>query len=121
MEDYFINPQEGGRAKSRSKTTNTRLTPYQRHLKEFAKTYKGKSLMKAAGAAWTKKQGGKSTSKKTSRKTSRRRSRSSRKQRGGADHDDDTTAEPLNNTNTGYGRDDTAALKQILMQRLYGS
>jgi hypothetical protein len=116
-QDYFINPQAGGRAKS--KTTNTRLTPYQRHLKEFAKTYKGKSLMKAAGAAWTKKQG--TTGKKTSRKTSRRRTRSrtgSRKQRGGADHDDHLE---LDNPNTGYGRDDTAALKQILMQRLYGS
>lgn len=118
-QDYFINPQAGGRAKS--KTTNTRLTPYQRHLKEFAKTYKGKSLMKAAGAAWTKQQKSTTGKKTSNRKTSRRRTRSrtgSRKQRGGADHDDHLE---LDNPNTGYGRDDTAALKQILMQRLYGS
>jgi hypothetical protein len=113
MEDYFITPQEGGRtrSKSRRKTTSARLTPYQRHIKEFAKTYKGKNMLSAAAKDWKKKSG------KTSRKTSRRRT--SRKQRGGAENDLESTE--TSNNNVGMARDDTAALKQILMQRLYGS
>lgn len=41
----------------------TPLTAYQKHVKSFAKTYKGKNLMKAAAAAWSKKSG--SPKKKT--------------------------------------------------------
>lgn len=42
---------------------NTTLTDYQKHVKKFAKTYKGKNLMKAAAKSWSKKSG--SPKKKT--------------------------------------------------------
>jgi len=118
MEDYFIKPQDGGRTRSRTKskkTSSARLTPYQRHIKEFAKTYKGKNMMAAAAKAWSGK-------KPASRKTSRRRSR--KHQRGGAESNEDTHHQEISemyNKGVGMARDDTAALKQILMQRLYGS
>lgn len=118
MEDYFIKPQaqqDGGRARSRSrKTSSARLTPYQRHVKEFAKTYKGKNMMAAAAKAWKPKNGKKKTSRKTSRRTSR-------KQRGGADTEDPQIANYSVSRSSDFGRDDTAALKQILMQRLYAN
>ena len=34
-----------------------KLTPYNRHVQKFAKTYKGKNLMKAAASAWNKVSG----------------------------------------------------------------
>ncbi len=41
----------------------TPLTDYQKHVKNFAKTYKGKNLMKAAAKTWSKTSG--SPKKKT--------------------------------------------------------
>jgi len=45
------------------RTTTKKLSAYNRHVRTFAKTYKGKNLMKAAAKTWKKTPG--STKKKT--------------------------------------------------------
>lgn len=64
------------------RTTTKKLSAYNRFVKSFAKTYKGKNLMKAAARAW-KSKGTRSTKKKSSspKKTKTRRKTSMAKRK----------------------------------------
>lgn len=55
------------------------LSAYNRFVRTFAKTYKGKALMKAAGIAWRAKKRGKTTKSASKRSTSKGRKNVSRK------------------------------------------
>lgn len=66
------------------RTIAKELTAYQRHVKNFAKTYTGKNLMKAAAKTW-KKTPGSNTKKtqKSSPKTKRRGTNTGKKSKKG--------------------------------------
>lgn len=58
--------------------TTTKLSAYNRHVKNFAKTYRGKNLMKAAAKAWKKTPGAtKKKPQKSSPKTTKTRRKKS--------------------------------------------
>ena len=110
MNEYYFSGGARKRSKSKRKRSKSRskgkrkISAYNRFVKQYFKSHKG-TTMKQAAAAW--RQGGKRSKSRGKKRRSRyrgkkRRSRSRGKRRQG-------------------GRGDTAALKAVLMQRLYGS